>query len=88
MRGATKSDDDPSMLDGIIWVIQLCSKRADFTVGVMSLSDGPRGRGKCSLKMLQHMAADRPCVVSPMGMSREILDQARAWIAGTQPCVP
>lgn len=56
------------------------TKEADFlasiTVGVMPLADGPWERGKCSFKMLQYMAAGRPCVVSPVGMNGEILDQA------------
>ena len=53
---------------------------ADFlgsiTVGIMPLADGPWERGKCSFKMLQYMAAARPCVVSPVGMNRELLDAA------------
>ena len=49
---------------------------ASISVGVMPLADGPWERGKCSFKMLQYMAAGRPCVVSPVGMNREVLDQA------------
>ena len=49
---------------------------SSISVGVMPLSDGPWERGKCSFKMLQYMAAGRPCVVSPVGMNRELLSQA------------
>jgi glycosyltransferase involved in cell wall biosynthesis len=49
---------------------------ASLTVGLMPLDDGPWERGKCSFKMLQYMAAGRPCVVSPVGMNNDILAQA------------
>jgi glycosyltransferase involved in cell wall biosynthesis len=53
---------------------------ADFlgsiTMGVMPLADGPWERGKCSFKMLQYMAAGRPCVASPVGMNSELLAEA------------
>jgi glycosyltransferase involved in cell wall biosynthesis len=49
---------------------------SSIALGVMPLADGPWERGKCSFKMLQYMAAARPCVVSPVGMNNEILQQA------------
>lgn len=49
---------------------------ASLTIGVMPLEDGPWERGKCSLKMLQYMAAGRPCVVSPVGMNNQLLREA------------
>jgi glycosyltransferase involved in cell wall biosynthesis len=49
---------------------------ASVTVGLMPLADGPWERGKCSFKMLQYMAAGRPCVVSPVGMNNELLAEA------------
>jgi glycosyltransferase involved in cell wall biosynthesis len=49
---------------------------ASVTVGLMPLGDGPWERGKCSFKMLQYMAAGRPCVASPVGMNSELLAEA------------
>ncbi|HEV7995845.1 MAG TPA: glycosyltransferase family 4 protein [Stellaceae bacterium] len=56
---------------------------ASITLGVMPLDDGPWERGKCSFKMLQYLAAGRPCVVSPVGMNREVLAQAEIGLAAT-----
>jgi glycosyltransferase involved in cell wall biosynthesis len=56
---------------------------ASITVGVMPLEDSPWERGKCSLKMLQYMAAGRPCVVSPVGMNAGLLRQAEFGLAAT-----
>ena len=56
---------------------------ASITLGVMPLDDGPWERGKCSFKMLQYLAAGRPCVVSPVGMNREVLAQAEVGLAAT-----
>ncbi|MBV8778045.1 MAG: glycosyltransferase family 4 protein [Alphaproteobacteria bacterium] len=52
-----------------------------LTIGVMPLIDGPWERGKCSFKMLQYMAAGRPCVVSPVGMNAELLREAELGLA-------
>jgi glycosyltransferase involved in cell wall biosynthesis len=54
---------------------------ASLTLGLMPLEDGPWERGKCSLKMLQYMAAGRPCVASPVGTNRDILTQAEIGLA-------
>ncbi len=56
---------------------------ASLTLGVMPLDDGPWERGKCSFKMLQYLAAGRPCVVSPVGMNREVLAQGEIGLAAT-----
>ena len=56
---------------------------ASITVGVMPLENGPWERGKCSFKMLQYMAAGRPCIVSPIGMNSELLRQAELGRAAT-----
>jgi glycosyltransferase involved in cell wall biosynthesis len=56
---------------------------ASLTVGLMPLEDGPWERGKCSLKMLQYMAAGRPCVASPVGMNKDILAQSEIGLAAS-----
>ncbi len=56
---------------------------ASITIGVMPLKDGPWERGKCSFKMLQYMAAGRPCVVSPVGMNGELLCEAELGRSAT-----
>ena len=56
---------------------------ASITVGLMPLADGPWERGKCSFKMLQYMAAGRPCVASPVGMNSELLAEAEIGHAAT-----
>jgi glycosyltransferase involved in cell wall biosynthesis len=56
---------------------------ASITIGIMPLEDGPWERGKCSFKMLQYMAAGRPCVVSPVGMNNELLREAELGRAAT-----
>jgi glycosyltransferase involved in cell wall biosynthesis len=60
---------------------------ADFlgsiTIGLMPLADGAWERGKCSFKMLQYMAAGRPCVASPVGMNSELLAEAEIGRAAT-----
>ncbi len=56
---------------------------ASITIGVMPLADGPWERGKCSFKMLQYMAAGRPCVVSPVGMNKELLGEAELGLAAS-----
>jgi glycosyltransferase involved in cell wall biosynthesis len=56
---------------------------SSLTVGIMPLEDSPWERGKCSFKMLQYMAAGRPCVVSPVGMNNEILSQGQVGMTAT-----
>ena len=56
---------------------------ASLTVGLMPLDNSPWERGKCSFKMLQYMAAGRPCVVSPVGMNRDVLAQGEIGLAAT-----
>ncbi|MEO3712059.1 glycosyltransferase family 4 protein [Roseateles flavus] len=52
-----------------------------FTVGLMPLEDSPWARGKCSFKMLTYMSCALPCVVSPVGMNREVLDLGACGLA-------
>ena len=45
------------------------------------IEDTPWGRGKFSYKVLQYMASGRPCVASPVGTNKELLDQAQIGLA-------
>jgi len=56
---------------------------ASITIGAMPLAEGPWERGKCSFKLLQYMAAGRPCVASPVGMNGELLAEAEIGRAAT-----
>lgn len=56
---------------------------ASLTIGVMPLDDGPWERGKCSFKMLQYMAAGRPCVASPVGMNKDMLNEGEIGLAAS-----
>ena len=56
---------------------------ASLTLGLMPLDDGPWERGKCSFKMLQYMAAGRPCVASPVGMNQDVLAQGEIGLAAS-----
>jgi glycosyltransferase involved in cell wall biosynthesis len=58
---------------------------ASITIGIMPLEDGLWERGKCSFKMLQYMAVGRPCVVSPVGMNKQVLSEAELGLAATSP---
>jgi glycosyltransferase involved in cell wall biosynthesis len=52
-----------------------------FDVGIMPLPENEWSRGKCSLKMLQYMAAGLPVVVSPVGLNQEILEMGTIGMA-------
>ncbi len=57
----------------------------EISVGLMPLEDTLWARGKCSFKMLQYLAAGRPCVVSPIGMNADILAQAEVGLPAATP---
>jgi glycosyltransferase involved in cell wall biosynthesis len=44
-----------------------------FDAGVMPLPDNTWTRGKCGMKALLYMATGLPCVVSPVGVNRDIV---------------
>ncbi len=48
-----------------------------FHVGIMPLPDDPWTRGKCAVKVLQYFAAGVAVVCSPVGASREIVEDGR-----------
>ena len=63
---------------------------ADSDIGIMPLPDDEWSRGKCGLKLLQYMAAGRPCAASPVGVNADIVvngetgfwaDNSKQWYA-------
>ena len=43
-------------------------------IGLMPLLDTPSTRGKCAFKALQYMGVGTPCVISPVGMNSDIIE--------------
>jgi glycosyltransferase involved in cell wall biosynthesis len=46
----------------------------EFSLGIMPLPQTEWARGKCALKALQYMACGVPCVATPLGPVREIIE--------------
>jgi glycosyltransferase involved in cell wall biosynthesis len=49
-------------------------------VGLMPLPDTEWARGKCAFKMISYMAAGIPVVASPIGVNKELLQQAEVGL--------
>jgi glycosyltransferase involved in cell wall biosynthesis len=43
-------------------------------IGIMPLPDDEWSKGKCGFKALQYMAMEIPCVISPVGVNKQIID--------------
>jgi glycosyltransferase involved in cell wall biosynthesis len=53
-----------------------------FDIGVMPLPDDEWTRGKAGYKLLQYMACAIPCVASPVGANRELVQHGETgWLA-------
>jgi len=53
-------------------------------IGLMPLLDTPSTRGKCAFKALQYMGVGTPCIVSPVGMNADIIeDGVNGFLAST-----
>ncbi|MCP4642679.1 MAG: glycosyltransferase family 4 protein [bacterium] len=46
----------------------------DADIGLMPLLDTPYTRGKCAFKALQYMGVGTPCVISPVGMNADVIE--------------
>ena len=54
-------------------------------VGLMPLVDSPRARGKCAFKALEFMAVGTPCVISPVGMNKDIIEDGKTGFLADSP---
>ena len=56
-----------------------------FSVGVMPLPKDEWSRGKCALKALQYMACGVPCVATPFGAVRSIIEHEKNGLFADSP---
>jgi glycosyltransferase involved in cell wall biosynthesis len=54
-------------------------------VGLMPLPDTEWANGKCALKMLMYLAVGIPAIVSPVGVSKKILDLGEVGLGARNP---
>ncbi len=72
--GAEKYSNEELNIKGIKWSLQNeIEQLSEIDIGIMPLPDDEWSKGKCGLKGLQYMALEIPCVMSPVGVSSEIV---------------
>jgi glycosyltransferase involved in cell wall biosynthesis len=54
-------------------------------IGLMPLADDDFTRGKCAFKLLQYMAATLPCIASPVGANRDVVEHGRTGLLADAP---
>lgn len=54
-------------------------------IGLMPLTPSPRALGKCAFKALQFMAVGTPCVVSPVGMNADVIEDGVTGFLASSP---
>jgi glycosyltransferase involved in cell wall biosynthesis len=57
---------------------------ASFDIGIMPLPETDWARGKCGYKVLQYFAAGVPAIVSPVGVSGQLVGSDRGLAAATE----
>jgi glycosyltransferase involved in cell wall biosynthesis len=57
----------------------------EMDVGVMPLPDTEWAMGKCALKMIMYLAVGIPAIVSPVGVSKSLLDQCDVGLGARNP---
>lgn len=68
------------------WALdQAISDIQSFDIGIMPLTDDPETRGKCGFKLVQYMSCGIPCVCSPVGANRTIVEEGIQGFFATDP---
>jgi glycosyltransferase involved in cell wall biosynthesis len=53
-------------------------------IGLMPLTESERAKGKCAYKALEFMSVGTPCVISPVGMNAEVIENGvNGFLAAT-----
>lgn len=76
---------NPRQVEFVPWTPQSEVKGLQSAdIGIMPLDDDLWAKGKCSYKMLTYMACGLPVVVSPVGMNKELIENAPVGLPAMQ----